>query len=270
MARSAKAGRGRAAGTRARRAAGRRQRVRRLLLTVSFLLFPVTIFYFSPVLVIEGALAGVVAGSMLVFALQFALALAFRRAFCGWLCAAGGLQEIEADAVGKPAKLGWRTRIKYVIWVPWLASIAACAWVAGGFAAVDPLLGIPGGVSLNNPLGLGIYFGIVALFFVPNLFLGRRAMCHCICWMAPFMVLGGKLGRALRIPQLHVGARPETCVECGKCAKACPMSLVVPGLLQGGAIVDAECIQCGACADVCPKDTLALRFGQVGKRSGDA
>ena len=270
MSHSAKAEREHTTGTRARRAAGRRQRVRRLLLTVSFLLFPITIFYFSPVLVIEGALAGVVAGSMLVFALQLASALVFRRAFCGWLCAAGGLQEIGADAVGKPAKLGWRTRIKYVIWVPWLASIAACAWIAGGFASIDPLLGIPGGVSMNNPLGLGIYFGIVALFFVPNLFLGRRAMCHCVCWMAPFMVLGEKLGRVLRIPQLHVDARPETCVGCGKCAKACPMSLDVQALLRSGAIADAECIQCGACADVCPKDALALRFGQVGKRSGDA
>lgn len=270
MARSAEEARRPATGARIRRATGKRQRARRLALTVSFLLFPITIFYFSPVLVIEGALAGAVVGSMLVFLLQFASALVLRRAFCGWLCAAGGLQEIEADAVGKPARLGWRTRIKYVIWVPWFASIVACAWVAGGFTTIDPLAGIPGGVSLNNPLGLGIYFGIVALFFVPNLFLGRRAMCHCICWMAPFMVLGGKLGRAMRVPQLHIDARPETCVGCGKCSKACPMSLDVPALLHEGAIADAECIQCGACADTCPKDTLSLRFGRMAKRAGGA
>ena len=40
---------------RERRERGRkRQRVRRLALLVSFLLFPITIFYFSPVLIIEG------------------------------------------------------------------------------------------------------------------------------------------------------------------------------------------------------------------------
>ena len=176
---------------RAQRERGRkRQNARRLALLVSFLLFPVIIFYFSPALIIEGALEGAVAASMLVFCLQFLLAIVLRRAWCGWLCPAGGLQELEATAVGKPAKLGWRARVKYVIWVPWVCSIVACAWIAGGFTTVDPLYGIPGGVSMNSPLGLPIYFGIVALFFVPNLLLGRRAMCHCICWMAPFMVLG--------------------------------------------------------------------------------
>ena len=62
---------------------------------------------------------------------------------------------------------------------------------------------------MNSPLGLPIYFGIVALFFVPNLFLGCRAMCHCICWMAPFMVLGEKLGSALRVPATAHRGRSE-------------------------------------------------------------
>ena len=186
--------------------------------------------------------------------------------FCAGMflfAAAGGLQELEATAVGKPAKLGWRARVKYVIWVPWVCSIVACAWIAGGFTTVDPLYGIPGGVSMNSPLGLPIYFGIVALFFVPNLLLGRCAMCHCICWMAPFMVLGEKLGSALRVPQLRIEADPNGCIGCGKCDRACPMSLPVQDLLAGGAVADAECIQCAACADVCPKGVLRLRMGRM-------
>ena len=150
-----------------------------------------------------------------------------------------------------------------MIWVPWGCSIVACAWIAGGFTTVDPLYGIPGGVSMNSPLGLPIYFGIVALFFVPNLFLGRRAMCHCICWMAPFMVLGEKLGSALRVPQLRIEADPNGCIGCGKCDRACPMSLPVQDLLAGGTVADAECIQCAACADVCPKGVLRLRMGRM-------
>ncbi len=253
-----------ASAARERRERGqRRQRARRLLLLATFLLFPIIIFYFSPVLIIEGALSGVVAASMLVFGLQFLTAIVLRRAWCGWLCAAGGLQEIAATAVGKPSRPAWLKRVKYVIWVPWVLSIAACAWVAGGFTVVDPLYGIPGGVSMNNPLGLPIYFGIVALFFVPNLFLGRRAMCHGICWMAPFMVLGEKLGAALRLPQLHVGAEADRCIGCGKCDRVCPMSLPVERLLRAGTIEDAECIQCAACADACPKDVLKLRMSRV-------
>ena len=120
----------------------------------------------------------------------------------------------------------------------------------------------PGRRVDEQPLGLPIYFGIVALFFVPNLFLGRRAMCHCVCWMAPFMVLGEKLGAALRLPQLRIEAEPDRCVDCGKCEGACPMSLPVERLLQAGTIGDAECIQCAACADACPKDVLKLRMGR--------
>ena len=241
----------------------KRQRIRRLMLLATFLLFPIIIFYFSPVLIIEGALSGVVAASMLVFGLQFLTAIVLRRAWCGWLCVAGGLQELAATAVGKPSRPAWLKRVKYAIWVPWVLSIVACAWVAGGFTVVDPLYGIPGGVSMNNPLGLPIYFGIVALFFVPNLVLGRRAMCHGICWMAPFMVLGEKLGSALRVPQLRIEADPNGCIGCGKCDRACPMSLPVQDLLAGGAVADAECIQCAACADVCPKGVLRLRMGRM-------
>lgn len=247
----------------ARKAGATRQRARRLVLLVSFLLFPVTIFYFSPVLAISGAFEGVVAGCLLVFTLQFLVSLVARRAFCGWLCAAGGLQEIEADVAGKSAKLGWRTRIKYVIWVPWVLTIIAGAWLAGGFSTVDPLYHTTAGMSVANLVGLGIYLGIVALFFIPNLILGRRAMCHCICWMAPFMVLGGKLGRALRVPQMHIAAEPDRCIHCGKCERACPMSLPVEELLRDGAIADAECIQCAACVDTCPKAVLKLRLGRM-------
>ncbi|MEG0504738.1 MAG: 4Fe-4S dicluster domain-containing protein, partial [Raoultibacter sp.] len=213
-------------------------------------------------LIVSGALEGVVVASALVFGLQLVFALVLRRAFCGWVCAAGGLQELAATVNGKRTKRGWRTYIKYVIWVPWIISIIACAWIAGGFTVVDPLYHIPGGISIESPLGLGIYFGIVALFFIPSLFLGRRAMCQCICWMAPFMVIGEKIGGLLHVPQLHIASKPDACITCGKCTKVCPMSLDVQELLGSGKIADVDCIQCAECVDVCPKDVLAVRFGK--------
>ena len=53
-----------------------------------------------------------------------------------------------------------------------------------------------------------------------------------------------------------IEADPNGCIGCGKCDRACPMSLPVQDLLAGGAVADAECIQCAACADVCPKGVL--------------
>jgi hypothetical protein len=67
-----------------------RQKVRRGLLTVSLLLLPVTLYYFSPALSLQGAAAGVATGSVLVFAGLFLSALFLGRAFCGWACPLGG------------------------------------------------------------------------------------------------------------------------------------------------------------------------------------
>lgn len=246
----------------------KRQHIRKGILIASFALFPVTIFYFSPYLIVWGAFQGVIAGSAVTFALQLVSAIALRRAFCGWICPAGGLQEMEAQAVEKPCKLGKRLLVKWAIWLPWVASVVVGFIVAGGVAALDPLFHIDGGVSVTSFGALVIYLLIVALFFIPNLLVGRRAMCHCICWMAPFMIIGEKIGAALHAPQLHVSADASKCISCGKCDKACPMSLPVSELLDPGAITHSECIQCAACCDACPKGALELKFAPVPRAKG--
>ena len=238
----------------------KRQRVRIGILLASFALFPVTIFYFSPYLIVFGAFQGVVAGSAIAFALQLISAIFLRRAACGWICPAGALQELEGFAVSKPCKLGKRLLLKWIIWVPWLASVVAGFIVAGGVSTVDPLFHIDYGVSVTSLGALAIYLGIVALFFIPNLFLGRRAMCHCICWMAPFMIIGEKIGAALHSPQLHIAVDSSKCISCGACDKACPMSLPVSELAQSTVIAHSECIQCAACCDACRANALKLTF----------
>lgn len=238
----------------------RRQKTRLLVLTISFLLFPVIIFYFSPYLIVLGAFQGVLAAAGIMFALQLLSALVLRRALCGWVCPVGGLQDIESKSIGEPFKRKRLNYLKWVIWVPWIVSIICGFVVAGGIHAIDFFFHTDHGISVSDLMSLGIYFGIVALFFAPNIFLGRRAMCHSICWMAPFMIIGGKLGEALKVPQLHVEAEPDACIDCGRCDRACPMSLSVEAQVKTGRISDAECIQCAACCDTCPKGVLSLKL----------
>jgi polyferredoxin len=48
----------------------------------------------------------------------------------------------------------------------------------------------------------------------------------------------------------------ETCIDCAKCAKACPSALPVDKLVT---IRSAECTGCLECVAVCPaKDTLSM------------
>lgn len=51
----------------------KRQKIRKLLLILSLLLFPVTLYYFSPALIFDAGMKGVINGSFLVFAAMPAL-----------------------------------------------------------------------------------------------------------------------------------------------------------------------------------------------------
>lgn len=66
-----------------------RQNIRKLILIISMLLFPITIWYMSPYLIIQGAMEGIVSGSFIVFVCMLLGSIFFGRIFCGWLCPMG-------------------------------------------------------------------------------------------------------------------------------------------------------------------------------------
>jgi len=241
----------------------KRQQIRKMLLIISLLLFPVTLYYFSPALIINAGLQGIINGSFLVFCLLFLLSIPFGRSFCAYLCPAGGLQECAFAANEKSPVQGRRLWIKYGVWAVWMAAVIWCYFRSGGIVAVDPFFETEHGISVSSMQSYLIYYGILCLVLIPALVCGKRTFCHYFCWMAPFMVLGTKLRRFLHLPGLRVRAKePEQCIGCGKCAKVCPMSVDVVKEVKGGEIRSAECIQCGACIDNCPRGILSYVIGK--------
>lgn len=240
----------------------KRQRTRKTLLFISMLLFPITLNYLSPYLVIQGGFEGVLSGSALLFAGLFLSSLFFGRAYCGWVCPVGGLQDAAATVNGKPVgrRLRW---IKYFIWVPWLGAIAAGFVMAGGIRLIDPIYCTDYGISISQMNGVVIYFMVVAAIVTLSLTLGKRAFCHCGCWMAPFMVLGSLLKEKLRIPGLRLTADAQKCTGCKVCEKQCPMSLPVRDMVKSGKTFHTECILCGGCADRCTQGALHLGYSTV-------
>ena len=237
----------------------KRQRVRNTILLISMLLFPITLNYFSPYLIMNGSFEGVLSGSAVLFISLFLSSLLLGRAFCGWVCPAGGLQEVCAKIQPKPA--GKKQNIvKYIIWIPWLGAIIAGFISAGGLKRVDVLYMTDYGISVNAPAGYIIYFGVVFLIVILALTLGKRSFCHSVCWMAPFMVIGTWLRKKLHVSGLRLSADSEKCISCGACSKACPMSLPVKEMVKEGRLYNRECILCAGCADACPKDVLRVSF----------
>jgi len=236
----------------------KRQGIRRAIIFISFLFFPVILYYFSPYLIIMGAHENVVSGSFAVFSVLFLSSLFAGRAFCGWVCGAGGMQEACFMFRSKQAKVGKVDWIKYFIWVPWVSFIIITAVMAGGFKRIDFFYKTTHGISVNTEqlFSFGIYYGITFLILILALTAGKRGFCHYVCWMAPFMVIGTKISNLLRLPALRLKSDKEKCVDCKLCTKNCPMSLDVNGMVHKGSMINSECILCGTCVDVCPKDVI--------------
>jgi len=236
-----------------------RQRARRALLMTSFLLFPVTLYYFSPVLIMQGASEGVVNASFLVFATLFVVSLLMGRAWCAWACPAGALQEFAGPANNRPVsrRLDW---IKWAIWAPWLAGIVVLAVRAGGYRQVDPFYQLTCGLTLAQDYWAYMYYIVVWVFLLLALLVGRRAGCHTICWMAPFMILGRRLRNLLAWPALRLQAAPDRCRDCLKCTAWCPMSLDVHNMVVTDQMEHNECILCGTCVDNCQQGAIRLSF----------
>ena len=237
-----------------------RQRIRKGIILTTFLLFPIIMNYFSPYVIIDGASQGIVNGSFIVFGLMFLSALVLGRAWCGWVCPAGGLQEAASAVNNGPFKTGKRDWIKWFIWLPWIGIIVATAISSGGYRRVDFFHLTESGVSVTAPMQYIIYLIVVGLFFGLAILMGRRAGCHTICWMAPFMILGRKIRNLAPWPSLRLAAQASSCRDCLKCTSNCPMSLDVHGMVQAERMEHSECILCGTCVDNCSSDAIRFSF----------
>lgn len=243
----------------------KRQKIRKLLLISALLLFPITIYYFSPALIIQGAYEGIITGSFIVFIAMFIIAIFFGRIFCGYLCPAGALQECAMPINDKPPKQGWKNFIKYIIWTAWIALVVLSFIFHKNSLSVNIFYQTDHGISISDIYGYIIYYGIILLVLIPSIVFGKRTFCHYFCWMAPFMILGSRLGRLLHIKRLELKAEKGNCAGCNACNKACPMSLKVSEKIQRDKMYDDECILCGACADQCPKKAITYKFNKRGK-----
>jgi polyferredoxin len=243
-----------------------RQRIRKALVILAFLSFPVTMNFLSPYVIIDGAMNGVINGSLIMFGLMFVSSLFLGRLWCGWVCPGGEMAEI-AESVNsrpvKPSKIGW---IKWLVWIPWITLIVVLAVSAGGYKTLDLLYHTQNGISVvgtpDRPIFIAyiIYYVVIGLFIGLAVFFGRRAGCHSICWMAPFMIIGRWVRNRFGWPSLRLVADSASCADCKKCTSNCPMSLDVNGMVQIGKMENSDCILCGTCVDNCSKNVIRYSF----------
>jgi len=243
----------------------RRQKIRKTILIITFLLFPAIFYYLSPYLIIDGTLKGNNQGYFIVFVLMFISSLLLGRAYCGWVCPASGIQEEIMKINERRIKKG--NFIKWIIWIPWISFIAILAIKNGGYKTIDPFYQTTYGLSMANIGALFTYLAVLALIVIPAFLIGRKSFCHHICWIAPFMILGRKIRNILRIPSLQLISLPNNCISCNKCTNECPMSLPVDEMVKENKMESTECILCGTCVDECKSKAIVFNFGNNSKKN---
>ena len=245
----------------------RRQAVRRTLLLLSFIAFPLTMNYFSPYLIVDASFQGILNGSAIVFASMFVGSLLFGRLWCGWACPAAGLQEPLLRVNGR--RVGRASRPREV------AHLGAVDRPDRLRRGEGRRLQLRAAVLRHRRRHLGrrrrrssrsvaayvIYFAVVLLFFGLALAVGRRGGCHTVCWMAPFMILGREARNRLGAwPSLRLVADSPSCTKCGTCTSVCPMSVDVQSMVAGRQMEHPECVLCGTCVDTCPNAVIRYTF----------
>jgi polyferredoxin len=191
------------------------------------------------------------AGMFLLIAF-LAASVVFRKSFCGWLCPVGTLSEwlwrLGKETFGRNFRLPRRLDIalrglKYV-----LLGLFAYAVLSMPVAGIRAFLEGPYGViadvkMLNFFRFLGLTGGVVIAVLVAASVFVQNFWCRYLC---PY---GALVGLASLASPLRIRREASLCIDCAKCAKACPSALPVDRLIT---IRSAECTGCLQCVAECP------------------
>jgi len=197
--------------------------------------------------------------AMFLFAAFLAMSVLLKKAFCSWLCPVGTLSE-NLHKIGKKifgrnlrlprwADIALRS-LKYLLLGFFVFFIAGMSTeMLTGFMQTP--YGLIADVKILNffrDMGLtaAIVIGVLMLLSM----LVQNFWCRYLC---PY---GALLGLTSLLSPVKIRRDADACIDCAKCAKACPAALPVDQLVQ---IRSAECAGCMACVAVCPAQD-ALQF----------
>jgi polyferredoxin len=213
---------------------------------------------------LSGQIPRVHPAAMFLLLTFLATAFLFRKSFCSWLCPVGTISEylwrlgkkVFKQNFPLPRWLDLPLRgLKYLLlgFFVWAVSSMSVAGIRDfmfssyGLIADVKMLNFFRHIGETGLIVLGVF--VLASLFVQNFW------CRFLC---PY---GALLGLTSWLSPARIRRNTGTCIDCAKCAKACPSSLPVDKLLQ---IRSVECTGCLECVAVCPAEgALALSLPNI-------
>lgn len=215
-------------------------------------------------LLLSGTIPRVHPAALFLLVTFLAMAFLFRKAFCSWLCPIGTISEYLWRAGKKMFKRNFHLPrwldlplrgLKYFLlgFFLWAISTMSVLGIRDfmlspyGLIADVKMLNFFRHIGETGLIVLGLF--VAASVLVPNFW------CRFLC---PY---GALLGLTSWLSPSRIRRDTEACIDCAKCAKACPAALPVDKLVQ---IRSVECTGCLECVAVCPaQDALVLSLPRI-------
>ena len=199
-----------------------------------------------------GVIHSVHPAGLLIFGAILAISFLFKRSFCSWVCPFGLGSEKLADLGRKIARRNlslprWADSllrsVKYFL-LGFFVYVICCRMDLPDLQAfLDSPFNQMADVRLLQfflyPSSTTIV--VLAILVVLSMFV-RHFWCRYLC---PYGALAALAGL---VSPTHITRNLPSCIDCGKCAKACPASLPVNRLLS---VRSDECSLCLECVESC-------------------
>jgi polyferredoxin len=209
--------------------------------------------------ILTGRIPDIHPAAMVLISAFLLISFIFRKAFCSWLCPVGTLSEALWKLGRKLLKRNWAMPrwldiplrgLKYLLLAFFIYAVAGLSAEAINAFLSSPY-GLVADVKMLNffrTLGTTAAITLAALALLSVVY--QNFWCRYLC---PY---GALMGLASLFSPAKIRRNEEQCIDCTKCARACPALLQVDKLVN---IRSAECTACLECVAVCPaKGALEL------------
>ncbi len=199
------------------------------------------------------------------------------KAFCGWVCPLGTIQELiyrlgrklgrplhslKPYQTGKVRPIKWLMLVGLVMALPLLAGLGVTPQETGdAFCQVCPArvitsmaAGTTEQLAVSTSSFTDTVFGAIRAFLVGFIVIAALAIRQPFCRICPMLSLHALL-RRLSLTRL-VKVQNDHCDKCGICNKACPMDIPEIWKEHGPKAFSEDCTLCGRCAEYCPHESV--------------